>query len=228
MLETLFSSLTLFGLGLVLGLQHALEADHVVAVSTLVSQTKSLKKSAVLGAVWGLGHTLTLFIVGAAVLLFNLAIPESLARLFEFFVGLLLTILGIDLVRKVLRGEIHLHEHEHPEEGVVHTHIHSHSHSPAHHHTQRSFFIGLVHGLAGSGALVLLVLTTVQSVSEGVVFILVFGVGSILGMWLTSIAIALPFKFISRFEKVNSTLGVVAGVISIALGVIVMLEMASG
>ena len=228
MFETLFSSLTLFGLGLVLGLQHALEADHVVAVSTLVSQTKSLKKSAVLGALWGLGHTLTLFIVGVGVLVFNLTIPDSLARLFEFFVGLLLTILGADLVRKVIRGEIHLHKHEHPEAGVVHTHLHSHSHSPIHHHTHRSFFVGLVHGLAGSGALVLLVLTTVQSVSEGVVFILVFGIGSILGMWLTSIIIALPFKFITRFERANSTLRVVAGIISIALGLMVMVEMASG
>lgn len=231
-MDTFFpQAFTLLSLGLVLGLEHALDADHVVAVSTLVSQTKSLRRSSIFGILWGMGHTTTLFVVGLVILLFKLTIPQKLALSFEFLVGIVLVLLGVDVLRKVLQGRVHLHPHTHPD-GTTHVHLHAHDRphgephdqpeESAHHHHHRSFLVGLVHGLAGSSALMLLVLTTVESVWQGIFFILIFGVGSILGMMVTSTLIALPMKAVTNFARVDRGLRLAAGVISIVLGVLIM------
>jgi sulfite exporter TauE/SafE len=220
---SLASILSLLGLGLLLGLEHALDADHVVAVSTLVSQTKSIKRSSLFGVFWGLGHTTTLFVVGLLILVFKLAIPPRLALSFEFLVGVMLVALGLDVLRKVWREDPHIHTHQH-EDGVTHTHLHSHADDGGHHHQHRSFLVGLVHGLAGSSALMLLVLTTVDSVWLGVIFILVFGAGTIVGMLITSTLIALPFKWMTNFAGIDRILRLAAGVISVGLGVVIMIR----
>lgn len=214
--------LGLLGLGLVLGLEHALDADHVVAVMALVSQTRNLKKSSLLGALWGAGHTTTLLISGIAVLAFKLSIPPSLALLLEFVVGLVLVALGLDVIVKVARGDLHSHEHHH-EEGL-HSHLHTHHRSAAHNHSHRSFLIGMLHGLAGSGTLVLLALASARSVVEGLAFMLIFGIGSILGMWITSALIAVPLLLSARFARLSLVVRLAAGLTSIVLGVVVMIE----
>ncbi len=227
-MDALFpQAFTLLSLGLVLGLEHALDADHVVAVSTLVSQTKSLKRSSLFGILWGMGHTTTLFVVGLVILLFKLTIPQKLALSFEFLVGIVLVLLGVDVLRKVVQGRVHLHPHTHPD-GTTHVHLHAHDQpheqpeESAHHHHHRSFLVGLVHGLAGSSALMLLVLTTVESVWQGIFFILIFGVGSILGMMVTSTLIALPMKAVTNFARLDRGLRLAAGAISIVLGMLIM------
>ncbi len=213
----------LLGFGFLLGLQHALDADHVVAVSTLVSETKNLRRSSLLGALWGLGHTTTLLVAGLAVLLLKIAIPERLALSFEFMVGILLVLLGGDVLRRLWQQRPHIHPHTHAD-GTTHVHLHGHAHGPHHHHAHRSFLVGLVHGLAGSAALLLLVLATVESVGQGILFILVFGLGSILGMWATSTLIALPFALLGRIARVDRALRLVAGTVSILLGVTIMVR----
>jgi len=221
MVELFSQSMALFGLGLVLGLQHALDADHVVAVSTLVSETKSLKKSSLLGVFWGLGHTSTLFVTGVIVLAFKWSIPNQVSLSLEFLVGILLVLLGADVIRKILKERVHLHKHEH-EDGIVHIHLHSHKTMASHHHTHKSFFIGIIHGLAGSAALVLLVLATVETMFQGILFLLFFGIGSIIGMLATSLIIALPFKFMSNINGFNKFLKAFVGLTSIVVGFVVM------
>lgn len=219
MIET-FKLITLFGLGFVLGLKHALDADHVVAVSTIVSQTKSLKKSLLAGAIWGVGHTITLLLVGLVILIFKLTIPDKLALSFELIVGVVLVVLGVDVLRKVIREKVHLHEHQHG--SSVHTHLHPHKESWSHDHTHRSFVVGMIHGLAGSATLMLLVLTTVGSVFQGLLYILIFGVGSIIGMLIVSGIIGFPFLLLAKFGKINDSVKILAGTISIVLGFTIM------
>ena len=222
--DELLQLIGLLGLGLVLGLKHALDADHVVAVSTIVSQTKELKRSSLYGILWGLGHTTTLLISGLAILLLKLTIPSKLALSFEFIVGIVLVILGIDVLVKLWRDKPHLHKHQHEEGELVHTHIHTHKASEFHSHTHKSFLIGMLHGLAGSGSLVLLALASAHSVGQGILFILIFGIGSIIGMLITSTIIGLPFVLTMRFDSVNKVVRLVAGVVSVGLGIVVMLE----
>lgn len=217
-----FPSITLLALGFILGLKHALDADHVVAVSTIVSQAKSLKKSSLFGAIWGVGHTTTLFLVGSVILSFKLVVPDRTALSFEFLVGIVLVLLGIDVLRKVIKDKVHLHKHKHDD--IVHIHIHSHKKSIFHKHTHKSFMVGLAHGLAGSAALMLLVLTTVKSIFQGLLYILVFGVGSILGMLIISGIIGLPFVLTAKFDKIHNGVKILAGTISIALGFIIMYD----
>lgn len=219
MIET-FKLITLFGLGFVLGLKHALDADHVVAVSTIVSQTKSLKKSLLAGAIWGVGHTITLLLVGLIILIFKLTIPDKLALSFELIVGVVLVVLGVDVLRKVIKEKVHLHEHQHG--SSVHTHLHPHKESWSHDHTHRSFVVGMIHGLAGSATLMLLVLTTVRSVFQGLLYILIFGIGSIIGMLIVSGIIGFPFLLLAKFGKINNSVKILAGTISIVLGFTIM------
>ncbi len=217
-----FQLITLLGLGFVLGLKHAFDADHIVAVSTIVSQTKSLNKSSLAGAMWGVGHTTTLFFVGLVILIFKLTIPEKLALSFEFIVGVVLVVLGLDVLRKVIKEKVHLHKHQHGDS--VHTHLHPHKESPLHDHTHKSFVVGTIHGLAGSAALMLLVLTAVKSIFQGLLYILIFGVGSIVGMLIVSGIIALPFLLSAKFDKINKIVKIFSGTISIVLGFTIMYE----
>jgi sulfite exporter TauE/SafE len=204
-------------------MKHALDADHVVAVSTIITENRRLWRSALIGAFWGLGHTLTLLLVGIAILGLALTIPERVALGFEFAVGVMLVLLGLLVVRRMVRERWHLHAHEH--EGQPHLHWHSHRKTLGHDHVHlpyRSLFIGMVHGLAGSAALMLLVLATIKSVWEGILYILIFGAGSIAGMMLITTVIGLPFIWATRLEQVHRVITAAAGLVSIGLGLVTM------
>ena len=216
----LFSSsqnlILLFGLGLALGLKHALDADHISAVSTLVGQTTSIKKSSTLGFFWGAGHTTTLFIFGLLVLVFKLRIPDKMAVSFELLVGVLLVFLGVNVLLKIRREKIHIHSHEHG--GDKHMHLHSHKDAKIHNHKHLSFLVGMLHGLAGSGALMLLVFATTSSILEGLLFVIIFGIGSTIGMLLISSLISLPFIFSKQLPIIDYWGRAMAGILSILIG----------
>jgi len=200
--------LTLLGLGFILGLRHALEADHAAAVASLATQNRSLLQTMKQGIVWGFGHTVTLFLFGSVVLIIGVVIPESFADALECAVGFMLIGLGLDVFRRMRNERIHFHLHQHPHTAP---HFHAHSHPPGIPHTEaihqhphpqgfpyRAFIVGLMHGMAGSAALILLTLNTVMSPSLALGYILVFGLGSILGMGLLSVVIAIPLWYSSR------------------------------
>lgn len=214
-----------FGLGLILGIKHALDADHLIAVSTIVSEHQSLKWASLIGAFWGLGHTTTLFVVGLLVIGLRLTISARLALGLEFLVALMLVILGASILWRSFRVEkLHLHAHAHNPETHAHFHIHgkteeNHSHSHPFKSMRKPFLVGMVHGLAGSAALMLLVLTTIPAPLAGLAYILIFGVGSVGGMLILSSLIGLPFILTARrFSVLNRWIRVVAGVASICFG----------
>ena len=216
-------------LGGLLGIKHAMDPDHVVVITTIVSRNRSILRSTLAGLTWGLGHTIVLFTVGFAVLFLKLNIPDRLALGMEFGVGILLIVLGIPLLRKLIVRKTHVHVHEHTGSSHVHFHSHVQSHpntDTTHHkhtHLKRSLLIGMLHGMAGSGALMVLVLGTMSSAVQGLFFLLVFGVGSMLGMAIFSSAISLPFKLSTSWSvKLNLWLQGVAGCISIILGILIM------
>jgi len=215
--------------GFLLGMEHALEADHVVAVSTIVSQSRSLFRASLIGIFWGIGHTLTLLVSGLVVLFFKVNIPEGVALSLEFVVGLVLLALGVQILWGYRRKRIHAHPHSHG--GRVHDHFHSHARSGDHGHDHdppslgKSCLVGMIHGLAGSAALMLLVLTTVRTPVQGMCYLLVFGSGSITGMLLMSIVVALPFALTAvRFQRINEAVRMAAALTSIALGGSIMLR----
>jgi sulfite exporter TauE/SafE len=216
-----------FGLGLILGIKHALDADHLIAVSTIVSEHKSLKWASLIGAFWGLGHTTTLCVVGLLVIGLRLTIPPKLALGLEFLVALMLVILGLNILWRSFGVEqIHLHTHAHNPESHTHFHLHGgreedHGHAHPFKAMRKPFFVGMVHGLAGSAALMLLVLTTIPAPLAGLAYIVIFGVGSVGGMLLLSSMIGLPFILTAqRFTLLNRWIRVVAGVASVVFGII--------
>jgi len=224
--------LSILALGFVLGIKHAIEPDHVIAVSTIASQSKKLFKSTLAGVFWGIGHTATLFIIGVILILMKGEIPEKWAMSLEFLVGIMLVYLGLTTLLSF--KNIHIHQHEH--DGDEHKHLHSHSHNGKHQHQHnhqhqnvsylKSLFIGLVHGLAGSGAMVLLTMSTVKNVWEAAVYILIFGAGTILGMLFFTTIIGIPFVFSAKKRVLNQTLTRLTGVISIAFGMYYMYNLA--
>ncbi len=215
--------LTALFFGFLLGLKHALDADHIVAVTAIVSRSRSLFSSALVGLSWGIGHTLTLFAVGFGVLVFKLTIPDRLALSMEFVIGVVLVLLGVPLIRQLVAGRAHIHSHQHDDKKHLHSHSHEDTPGHAHQHIRRSLLIGMVHGLAGSGALTLLVLSTMSSVGQGLLFLLLFGIGSILGMLLFSGLISLPFRLTAGFSlRLNLWVQGAAGIISVALGFFIM------
>lgn len=229
------STLTILFLGFFLGLKHAVEADHLAAVSTIVTERKSLLSSALIGGVWGLGHTIALLIVGVFVLLLDFHISERVEGILELGVGIMLVFLGLNVVGKLIRGgTLHFHPHRHGGRAHSHPHLHDgeHTHAadePHAHHgfslSPRPLFIGLVHGLAGSAGLMLLVLPTIESRAVGLLYIVVFGVGSIAGMMLMSFLVSLPLYFTAlRFSFGNLLLRCLAGLLSIGLGLWIVYE----
>ena len=227
----------LLGLGLIFGLKHATEVDHVVAVSTIVSEHRNVLRSALVGGLWGVGHTVSLVVVGVLVLVFRVAIPPGVAVWLEFCVALMIIVLGALAVVRVLRKRADVHLHRHSHDGQSHVHIHFHEHGtehdtkpvsrpkPASHShaiSQVGFkplLVGAMHGLAGSAALTLLVLTQIRSVSLGLLYLALFGVGSTLGMLLMSGLIGLPFALSARrLSSFNYVLQTAAGCLSIAFG----------
>jgi high-affinity nickel-transport protein len=247
------SGLAILAIGFFLGMRHATDPDHVIAVSTIVSRERSIAKAAFIGILWGVGHTLTILAVGAAIVLFGLAIPARVGLTMEFCVGLMLILLGIlnlsgamkwmsekfSPVHPPVTGE-HAHIHEH--DAKLHFHWHSHAAEREHHaeslvppqtlerslgglglyQTLRPLFVGIVHGLAGSAAVALLVLSAIREPKWAVLYLLVFGIGTIAGMMLITSIIALPFSFVGyRFAWLNRSLIIGSGVLSLAFGLFV-------
>ena len=216
----------LFGLGFALGVRHALDPDHLIAVSTIVSRSKSIARSSVAGAVWGVGHTASLFVCGSIVLALRLQIPDSFVGAAERAVAIMLVLLGINAMwRAITHSRLHFHFHTH--DGRRHAHFHAHPSTAAstHDHSHRlnvgfrPFWIGMVHGLAGTGALMVVVIAAAPSFLAGSIYILMFGLGSIGGMLILSSLISIPFVLSARFfGVVNQGLQFVTASLSIALG----------
>jgi hypothetical protein len=225
--------ITILGLGFLLGARHALDADHVAAVSTILSERPDLKTSGLIGFSWGFGHTAMLLAIGLAILLLKITIPESLAQAFEFGVGLMLVLLGGSLAAALVRDGWHVHQHRHG--GETHVHLHNHRFQAGHAHghwmeiSLKPFMVGMVHGLAGSAALALMVLSAVRTVWEGLGYILVFGAGSIAGMMVLGMAISLPLVWSASFGR-RAQLAVqgAASLGSIALGLAMMTRIGWG
>ena len=218
--------ITVLGLGFVLGLRHALDPDHLVAISTIVGEHKSVKRSSLVGLFWGLGHTASLLIAGLAIIILKLHISETIALWMEFAVALMLILLGARALSRALRGwKLHVHMHTHDGQRHIHLHLHRPGEDHAHEHRHllglgaRPFFIGLVHGLAGSAGLMLLVLATIPSAIAGLIYVGVFGLGSVGGMLIMSSLMSLPFILSSkRFSALSEGLQLVAGLLSFAFG----------
>jgi high-affinity nickel permease len=247
------SGLTILMIGFFLGMRHATDPDHVIAVSTIVSRERSIAKAGLIGILWGCGHTLTIVAVGAAIILFGLAIPVRVGLTMEFSVGLMLILLGILNLTGAMKwlsekfspahpqvaGE-HAHVHQH--DSQVHFHWHSHASAEEHHgeslnvpsklrgsfqrlglfHILRPLLVGIVHGLAGSAAVALLVLSTIHDTKWAVLYLLIFGVGTIAGMMLITAALALPFSFAGhKFAWLNRSFVIGSGLLSLAFGLLV-------
>jgi sulfite exporter TauE/SafE len=208
--------------GFVLGLRHATEADHLAAVSTIVSERKNLFASSIVGGLWGLGHTISLFLVALVVIFMKLRISPELETKLEAVVGGMLILLGLNVLRKLLQSKkIHVHEHDHGLRPHVHLHVHGEEPVEASHHgfSPRSVLVGMVHGLAGSGALMFIILPLIPSPLTAMLYVLIFGIGSIGGMMAMSFLIGLPFHFTAnRFDILNKSIRLAAGVFSLGLG----------
>lgn len=234
-------SVSLLFLGLLLGLRHSLEADHLAAVASLATRSRSFRSTVAQGIAWGFGHTVTLLVVGGVCLLLRASIPPRVAQGLEGAVGVMLLVLGADVLWRWRRRRIHVHLHRHAD-GVVHLHAHSHAeagepargesvsphpheHSHAHGLPLRAVLVGLVHGLAGSAALLLLTLSTLSSVGLGLLYIAVFGLGSILGMAVLSAVIALPLNRPERgLAGWHNGLEVAIGVSTLLIGAWVLAQ----
>lgn len=220
--------LSLLLIGFLIGMRHALEADHMAAVASLACGTQTFRETVKHGLVWGLGHTLTLFLFGSVVLWLDIVMPEQLASGLEFAVGIMLIVLGADVLRRVYRDRVHFHSHRHGEQVHLHAHAHpdkephstsAHQHSHAETFPIKTLLVGLMHGMAGSAALILLTLETIQSPWLGMLYIMLFGVGSMLGMALLSVVIVIPLKASSRkLTWAHNSLQIAIGFATISLG----------
>lgn len=224
-------SLSLLTLGFLLGAKHALDADHVVAITTIATENRNLWRSCAIGFCWGVGHTMVLLIAGLAVLSFRLTISQDWARLFEIGVGVMLVGLGVSVGLTLWRERLHVHPHIHAD-GTGHLHIHSHRDGSHHAHLHRfrleykSLAIGMIHGLAGSAALLLMVLSTVHSFADGMLYILVFGIGSIAGMALLGTVLSAPFALTpARLVRTHQALRALAGLASVSLGGVIIFDL---
>ena len=235
-------------LGFFLGMRHATDSDHVVAVATIVSRQRSISSAALTGIFWGIGHSITLLVVGGAIVLFGIVIPDRLGLSLELCVALMLLVLGAMSLRAIKReidditssGES-VHEHVHAHRHGDYVHEHTHGHDPENHghsedavpparldklfgqlafyRTLRPVLIGVVHGLAGSAAVALLVVPVIRNPVWAMAYLLIFGVGTIAGMILITAAIAVPITYSAgRFQLLNRYLGAATGVVSLALG----------
>jgi len=213
-------------LGFVLGLRHALDPDHLVAVSTLVSEERSLWRSSLIGVSWGLGHTVSLVVFGTAIAVFRLAVTPRWSEWLEFSVGCMLVCLGVNVLRKV-RQNPPLHVHAHKHDGVVHSHLHFHVGDAGHSHGHRTlklggrpFVVGIVHGLAGTAALTLVVVTAIPSLALAIGYLLIFGLGTIGGMIAMSVLMSVPLALAAgRFVRLERMVRLAAGLASLSFGV---------
>ena len=223
----------ILGLGFLLGMQHALEADHIAAVSSIAVRRRNVADILKHGLTWGLGHTLTLFAFAGAAILLGHAIPESVARPIETAVGLMLIGLGAHVLWRLWRDRVHFHRHGHGD-GTVHFHAHSHAgetapHARAHVHDHgfrwRTLLVGLMHGMAGSAALLVLAATQASSPAVGLGYVALFGVGSMIGMGALSTVIAVPLAVSARsLTWVNRGLQGAVGLATVAIGIMTVVE----
>ena len=217
-------------LGFFIGMQHALEADHIAAVASIATGERSIHRIVRHGASWGLGHTLTLLFFGGAVILFGTTIPDAFARTLEFAVGVMLILLGGWVLQRLVRDRIHVHMHRH-DDGIVHFHAHSHAgdstgHDAGRHKHRhpsglpiRSLLVGMTHGMAGSAALLLLTAASIGSAPLGILYIALFGVGSIAGMAALSMVIAVPLTYSARaLTWAHRGLHAAIGLVTVGLG----------
>lgn len=251
----MISFLSIVAIGFFLGMRHATDPDHVIAVTTIVSRQNKVSRAALTGIFWGVGHTLTILVVGAAIILFGLVIPARIGLSMEFSVALMLVVLGAmnvaafvrsaRSVAKLQAGNSTVHSHHHSHGDYVHTHPHGHL-PDAHPHAPdktpvarmdrlfggmgvyrylRPLIIGIVHGLAGSAAVALLVLTTIRDPRWAVAYLLVFGVGTVAGMMVITMSIASAFNFFGR-RHANFTvrLGLASGLLSLVFGLVLVYQ----
>ena len=225
-------------LGILLGLKHSLDPDHLVAVSTIVSEYRNPFRSFWIGVSWGLGHTTTLLLIGVVIIALRLTIPDRLALLLEFAVGVMLVALGAQVVYNFRKKKLHQHPHGHEEE--LHRHYHAHGavaapETGSEHHgaidlgkpflRKKSYFVGTVHGVAGSAALTLLILASIDSPIAGFAYIILFGLGSVLGMGIMTVLISLPIIVsANRMPNVNRFIQFGVGTLSILFGGLLMYQ----
>jgi high-affinity nickel-transport protein len=240
----------LVALGFFLGMRHATDPDHVIAVSTILSRHRSWRRAALVGAAWGLGHTATIVVVGGGIIMLGWVIPARVGLSLEFSVGIMLVLLGVLALRGsggrveeaaaaagVEEGEGHSHPHRHGD--YIHTHPHrhrpgGHPHAPDQtplarldrrlgalrpYQVMRPFVIGTVHGLAGSAAVALLVLTAIGDSAWAMAYLVLFGLGTVAGMMLVTALLAWPFAYAAgRATRVQRGLRLATGVISVVFG----------
>ncbi|MBZ5523106.1 MAG: high-affinity nickel-transport family protein [Acidobacteriia bacterium] len=252
----MISFLSIIALGFFLGMRHATDPDHVIAVTTIVSRQEKISRAALTGIFWGIGHTLTIAAVGTAIILFGMVIPVRVGLSMELSVGLMLVILGLVNVAAFMRSArsiaqaqqtatVHSHAHSHGD--YIHTHPHQHA-PDSHPHgldktpltrmdrlfvrigiyrQLRPLLVGIVHGLAGSAAVALLVLATIRDPRWAIAYLLVFGVGTVAGMMLITMSIASAFRFFGRrYTNFSARLGLASGILSLCFGLLLMYQIA--
>ena len=224
----------ILGLGFLLGMQHALEADHIAAVSSIATRRSHVTDIVKHGLTWGLGHTLTLFAFAGAAILLGRAIPETIARPMETAVGAMLIGLGAHVLWRLWRNRVHFHKHDHGD-GTVHFHAHSHAgetaphvrtaHAHEHGFRWRTLLVGLMHGMAGSAALLVLAVSQASSSAVGLAYVALFGIGSMIGMGALSTLIAVPLAISAHWLTwANRGLQGAVGLATIAIGIMTVVE----
>jgi ABC-type nickel/cobalt efflux system permease component RcnA len=237
--------LALAGFGFLLGMRHATDADHVIAVTTILNRSRRFAHTTLIGALWGLGHTITVVIVGVAIIVFNVVIPPPVGLAMEFAVAVMLIVLGVlnltgglrSLTERLtppapMHGHPHEHLHAHDETDEQHAHGHAHLHGHGSdarlgvvetfgwYQLLRPVAVGLVHGLAGSAAVALLVLATIEDPGSAIAYLLIFCLGVAAGMAILTTVIGLPFWVArARSAQINRWLTIGSGILSLAFGI---------
>ncbi len=226
-------TLTFLTLGVLLGARHALDADHIAAMTTLLSREPCLKTSGLIGLAWGVGHSLTVVGAGLVLIAFEVTVPAAAAQAIEFAVGLMLVGLGLSLGVRMINDGWHVHGHEH--DGTRHWHLHRHHETTVrdhdHHHwmrlSVRPLLVGMGHGLAGTATLALVVASAVSSFGGAAVYLVAFGLGSVMGMMVTALAVSVPLVMSAALgRQAQTVLQGLASVGSVGLGLFIMAEIA--